>query len=253
MTSSTFTHTGVIRQGDVLIIPLKKLSVKESVKLPNLTLAKGEVTGHSHRISDGKAELYERSGILFLRVLSPTAKLQHEEHHALNIPKGDWMVRIQREYRPIPPLDDSSNVTLSSKTTLSQKNTLIDSPDHPTEQKEEPLKDDLIDLANKVDFKYWNKLVEDAEKRKEYLEKIQTNKKKFNDEYADKIEEAKPKIRKHKIRYLEAKRESLNDYLTPYTPVKNVSLSHTQPSNWLDNLINHVMNSQRKNWTDVAD
>ncbi|MTF38286.1 hypothetical protein [Cyanobacterium aponinum] len=44
MASPTFTHTGVIRQGDVLIIPLKKLSVKDSVKLPNLTLAKGEFT-----------------------------------------------------------------------------------------------------------------------------------------------------------------------------------------------------------------
>jgi hypothetical protein len=28
-------------------------------KLPHLTLAEGEVTGHAHRITEGQAELYE--------------------------------------------------------------------------------------------------------------------------------------------------------------------------------------------------
>ncbi|WP_330203862.1 hypothetical protein [Cyanobacterium sp. Dongsha4] len=261
MASSTSTHTGVIRQGDVLIIPWEKLPVNKSVKLPNLTLAKGEVTGHSHRISEGKAELYERNGILFLRILSPTAKLQHDEHHALNIPKGDWMVRIQREYRPISPLDDNnnSNVNLTSKTTLSQKNTLIDSSDHSTEKQDNPLKDDLTDLANKVDFKYWDKLVEDAEKRKEYLERIQANKDKFNHEYSDNIEGEKSPIRKRKIRYVEAKRESLNDYVTPPSPTKKVSSSSPSKSdvnefdNWIDSFINHATGKRPKNWIDVVD
>jgi hypothetical protein len=33
-------------------------------------------------------------------VLSPTEVLTHEEHQLIAIPKGDWMVRIQREYEP---------------------------------------------------------------------------------------------------------------------------------------------------------
>lgn len=86
-----------IRQGDVILTPVQST---QGEKLPHLTLAEGEVTGHSHRIVDGQAELYEKNGTLYLRVISPTALLSHEEHHSIAIPQGDWMVRIQREYEP---------------------------------------------------------------------------------------------------------------------------------------------------------
>lgn len=86
-----------IRQGDVILLPVEQI---EGQNLSHLTLAEGEVTGHKHRISEGQAQLYEKEGILYLRVLSDTATLSHEEHHALQIPQGSWMVRIQREYEP---------------------------------------------------------------------------------------------------------------------------------------------------------
>ena len=86
-----------IRQGDVILQPVQSI---RGNKLSHLTLAEGEVTGHYHRISEGKAELYEKEGILYLRVLSDTATLTHEEHKAVEIPQGNWMVRIQREYEP---------------------------------------------------------------------------------------------------------------------------------------------------------
>jgi hypothetical protein len=63
-------------------------------------LAEGEVTGHKHRISDGQAELSEKDGTLYLRVFSDVATLTHEEHKAISIPQGNWMIRIQREYEP---------------------------------------------------------------------------------------------------------------------------------------------------------
>jgi hypothetical protein len=88
----------IIRQGDVLVIPSS--TPVTGTKLPHLTLAEGEVTGHRHRISDGAAELFERDGVLYLQVLSPTAILTHEEHAAVTIPQGDWEIRIQREYAP---------------------------------------------------------------------------------------------------------------------------------------------------------
>jgi hypothetical protein len=88
----------IIRQGDVLIIPSDTLV--KGTKLPHLTLAEGEVTGHRHRISNGEAELLERDGVLYLRVLSPTAILTHEEHAQVTIPQGNWEIRIQREYEP---------------------------------------------------------------------------------------------------------------------------------------------------------
>ncbi len=89
-----------IRQGDVLLVNMTAIAPVRGKKLDHLTLAEGEVTGHRHRISHGNAELYERDGTLYLRVLSPEATLTHEEHQAVTIPAGNWMVRIQREYEP---------------------------------------------------------------------------------------------------------------------------------------------------------
>ena len=87
-----------IRQGDVILQPTKLTSGK---KLSHLTLAEGEVTGHSHRITTGNAELYEKDATIYLKVLSETATLTHEEHKAIKIPQGNWMVNIQREYEPM--------------------------------------------------------------------------------------------------------------------------------------------------------
>lgn len=86
-----------IRQGDVLLKSINQIAGK---KLTHLTLAKGEVTGHSHRISEGQAELYQHGEVLYLKVLSDTAKLIHEEHQTILIPQGNWLIRIQREYEP---------------------------------------------------------------------------------------------------------------------------------------------------------
>lgn len=86
-----------MRQGDVL---LQKVQDIQGKQLSHLTLAEGEVTGHSHRISSGEAELYEKEGTLYLRVFSEQATLTHEEHKAIDVPEGNWMVRIQREYEP---------------------------------------------------------------------------------------------------------------------------------------------------------
>lgn len=88
----------ILRQGDVLIVPSDTAAT--GTKLSHLNLAEGEVTGHRHRISNGEAELYERGGVLYLKVLSPTATLTHEEHAEISIPQGNWEIRIQREYVP---------------------------------------------------------------------------------------------------------------------------------------------------------
>ena len=87
-----------IRQGDVILQPIELTSGK---KLSHLTLAEGEVTGHSHQITRGNAELYEKDSTLYLKVLSETASLTHEEHKPVKIPQGNWIVRIQREYEPM--------------------------------------------------------------------------------------------------------------------------------------------------------
>ncbi len=86
-----------IRQGDVILLPVEEVTGE---MIPHLTLAEGEVTGHKHRITEGKAELFYQDGTLYLRVISESALLTHEEHRAISIPQGHWMVKIQREYEP---------------------------------------------------------------------------------------------------------------------------------------------------------
>ncbi|WP_341527805.1 hypothetical protein WKK05_00115 [Nostoc sp. UHCC 0302] len=86
-----------IRQGDVILLPVQEV---KGQKIPHLILAKGEVTGHKHQITEGKAELYEKDSTLYLRVFSEIALLAHEGHQAIPIPQGNWLVKIQREYEP---------------------------------------------------------------------------------------------------------------------------------------------------------
>ncbi|ALF53115.1 hypothetical protein ACX27_10095 [Nostoc piscinale CENA21] len=87
-----------IRQGDVILLPVEQVDGQKKL---DLILAEGEVTGHKHKISEGEAELYEKNGTLYLRVfLSDIALLTHEEHQAIPIPQGNWIVKIQREYEP---------------------------------------------------------------------------------------------------------------------------------------------------------
>jgi len=86
-----------IRQGDVILLPVEQVDGQKKL---DLILAEGEVTGHKHQISQGQAELYEKNGTLYLRVLSEVALLTHEEHQAISIPQGNWIVKIQREYEP---------------------------------------------------------------------------------------------------------------------------------------------------------
>jgi hypothetical protein len=87
------------RQGDVIIIPTTESTALP--KLPHLKLALGEVTGHSHQITAGQAVLHGNGmGDLHLSVMSAVATLSHEEHSALSLPKGEYTIKIQRNYTP---------------------------------------------------------------------------------------------------------------------------------------------------------
>ena len=200
------TFKGVIRQGDVLLLPMTNSQVNGK-SLSHLTLAHGEVTGHSHRISTGKAKLYEKNGVLYLRVFSQEVTLKHEEHDNLKIPHGNWMVRIQREYQPVKnyinpsprakfyPENKVNNKPLKNKNQVNkkdfvkQKNTVIQSTNDTIiqltnesstiETKRNNIWEDkeMHELASQINVKYWNKKVKDAEKRKEYLDRLQAKSK----------------------------------------------------------------------------
>lgn len=84
-----------LQQGDVI---LKKVESIKGIKLNHLTLAKGEKTGHHHTITKGEAELYEKDGILFLKVISTHATLTHQEHKPIVIDNGNYEIGIVKEY-----------------------------------------------------------------------------------------------------------------------------------------------------------
>jgi hypothetical protein len=96
------------RQGDVLIAAVDSIP-GGAVRRPNCVLAEGELTGHSHRVEQyAAAELFEHAGSLYLRVLADEAKLVHQEHGPIALPRGQYRVWQQREYSPqsIRPVRD---------------------------------------------------------------------------------------------------------------------------------------------------
>lgn len=92
----------VIRQGDVILIPIKNLP-KNLELIPeekgNIILAYGEVTGHSHAIASGTAALFRSEGKEFLNVKKESI-LKHQEHGPITLSPGYYEKRIAREYSP---------------------------------------------------------------------------------------------------------------------------------------------------------
>ena len=93
----------VFGHGDVMIKKIDKIPAKAKLieqKTKNPTLAFGEVTGHSHQISSGVAEMLGFEEKTYLRVKSEIACLTHEEHAKIELPVGDYEIIIEREYEP---------------------------------------------------------------------------------------------------------------------------------------------------------
>lgn len=88
------------RHGDVLIATIAN-TPDNSRKMPTTILLRGEITGHSHRVEDpATAVLWEKNNQIYLQVIAETARLIHEEHKPITLPKGYYRIWQQREYTP---------------------------------------------------------------------------------------------------------------------------------------------------------
>ncbi len=88
------------RHGDVLLARVPQLPRSATTK-PGVILARGEVTGHSHRILEpNQAQMYSFDSETYLEIRAPKATLVHEEHRAITLEQGVYKVWMQREYRP---------------------------------------------------------------------------------------------------------------------------------------------------------
>jgi len=91
----------IARHGDVIIKQVNSIP-EDATKKQGLTLALGEVTGHSHRIENLKAgALFEYQEKTYLDIHHEIATLVHKEHKALELPRGQYEVIIQRQYSDI--------------------------------------------------------------------------------------------------------------------------------------------------------
>jgi hypothetical protein len=90
------------RHGDVIIMSIKAIPTDAS-RRPSAILARGEATGHSHRMADpASVELYDdaEAGVGYLVVHGESAMLVHDEHAPIKLPTGSYRFWQQREYSP---------------------------------------------------------------------------------------------------------------------------------------------------------
>ena len=88
------------RHGDVIIVPVDSIP-SDARKRPSAVLARGEATGHSHRLvaADGVA-VFDHAGTGYFSVEAEAADLVHDEHATIRVPKGAYRFWLQREYSP---------------------------------------------------------------------------------------------------------------------------------------------------------
>jgi hypothetical protein len=86
------------RQGDLLFVLQEERPAVELTVRPSLVIVAGEATGHTHRLTAGSI-LEAPDGTLYLNLIEPT-RVVHEEHDALTLGAGWWLVVRQREYTP---------------------------------------------------------------------------------------------------------------------------------------------------------
>ncbi len=106
--------TEIFAQGDLLLERVADVTpsgtIEENLNGVAMVLAEGETTGHRHAIWDRvtmfRDDMLARdipAGLYIghLQVASAYARVTHEEHAPLTLPRGTYRVRRQRELGPM--------------------------------------------------------------------------------------------------------------------------------------------------------
>lgn len=92
------------RQGDLLFETIEKIETKGAKFLKDGILARGESTGHAHRINPldlTRCKVYELSEPKRIIIEAfESVRVIHEEHGTNILPRGTYEVLQQREYSP---------------------------------------------------------------------------------------------------------------------------------------------------------
>lgn len=88
------------RQGEILIFKVKEIpkSYQKPKPIPSGVIREGEKEGHEHKLEGGSAQLAlfddGNEGTL---TIDKATTLTHPEHKAINLPKGQYVVKVQKE------------------------------------------------------------------------------------------------------------------------------------------------------------
>lgn len=91
------------RQGDIFFVKVAQdLNLDQASPLKNGLIARGETTGHAHRVAAASlragAVLYALGPDMYLRAPEAGATIVHEEHGPIELPSGDYAVVQQQEF-----------------------------------------------------------------------------------------------------------------------------------------------------------
>jgi hypothetical protein len=90
----------MFRQGDLLFVKVNNPDTNNMTENKDPILARGEATGHAHRVSEGEIRRHVSERLQYLTVTSKKAVVTHEEHGPVELTKGTWEIKRQREYEP---------------------------------------------------------------------------------------------------------------------------------------------------------
>ena len=91
------------RQGDIYFVKIDEaVNLSEGTALKNGIIARGEQTGHAHRVSPSSlaagAMLVALGRAMYLRASEAGASIVHDEHGPIQLPTGTYAVVHQQEF-----------------------------------------------------------------------------------------------------------------------------------------------------------
>ena len=93
---------GLVRQGDVTLVPVKGVEPKGEARASKaglVILLEGEATGHHHSLVADKAEVIDAAEGIFVRIME-VVELTHQEHGAVTLAPGLYELRLDMDYVP---------------------------------------------------------------------------------------------------------------------------------------------------------
>lgn len=99
----------VIFHGEATLKPVTALpeGAKQQKHTGDLIIAASETVGHHHRIycTEAEAQIYERAGVLYLKVDSPVGLTCRDKHDEVTLTPGVYEIGAQREWDYLTQLE----------------------------------------------------------------------------------------------------------------------------------------------------